>query len=523
MNSDGIRKKPSREDKAKLNDLVEKGWVTPNRPGNPKKGYSVRVTSDISVEQSTYPGFQDHPSTQGIEYQKHVDTSPTATVWEAIHHDNYAAGGMPTWIAEATSPADISIFWQIVHFQMVWDRAARMSIRTLSRNLGMQYRSVQRCIENLLLVGLIVKESKNVGRKPNTYKAVLPSSITPKENLRKRRESGFVEVTAESVEVTAENSRSNRADTQKTKPLKGLVSEERAEARLATTNEKKKNSPAEPSIPLMTFDQEKKLRKKKEQRAIAQLRKSSASHIRTFHAHEVDKSIIEECLESSPHLHKKSLACIDLAKVSGGLKEATGEVLHALPNGNKSLVPILQRLLTTKHWNVNNLSAALDSCLALVEGDLRVMATKSKQELDTWTRNDNAKQRQVRLEQERDMASALAIAKAEVEALALADATAIAMHLADLKAIETLNECHALIYKDFPNFDSDVQSLGFSAAHKKIGESESGYIKYWSKIDEILWNQLSNLEFEKYDQYIELWWRAGAEFVFNNIRGVVPG
>lgn len=423
MPKDQLRKKPSPEDRKNLKDLVEKGVVTPNRPGNPRKGYSVRAISEDSFEQSTYPGFADHPTNQGIEYSKHVDLNGTSTVWEAIQNDNYASGGMPTWIWENTSEGDLLLYWQMVHYQRVWDGIVKVSVRTLSRNVSMQYRSVQRCLKNLQRVGLIVNVAANQGRKPNQYKVQLPSSIKPKVFETKRRESGFVEVTAETVEVTAENSKGNLADTQKTKPLKGLVSEDRAKARLATTN-KKTDATSDVNKNLKTIDEQTKARKKKINLEKAREGKSLASKLRAYHDHEVAVEILEHHLKTCPPLRNLFDACINLSEFSGGVEEATGEVFGKWIDAPRELFSKIQTALTTSPFNVNNLDRAIELTLQNAHRELVNMAKEVQNNKNAWDRNSCAKQE--RKEQENIEDKARAQASADAKALAIADAIALA-------------------------------------------------------------------------------------------------
>ena len=425
MPNDQIRKKPSKQDAKNLKDLVAKGVVTPNRPGNPRKGYSVRAIPDNSYESETYPGFADHPTNQGIQYAKDVNLNGMASVWDAINNDNYASGGMPKWIIDNTSAADISIYWHMVHRQRVWSGIANMSVQTMSRCLGMQYRSVQRCIRNLLRIGLIIKVAENAGRKTNVYKVQLPSSIKPKILESKRRVSGFIEVTAESVEVTAENSRGNHADTQKTKPLKGLVSEDRAKARLATTNKKiDTNSYSKPN--LKTIDEETKARKKKINLDKARERKSLVNKIRAYHDHEVEIAILEHHLETCPPLRNLFDACIDIAKVSGGVNEATGEVFgYWKDHGQESAFLNLQQRLTSTSFNVNNLDEAIEFTLQNLHKQLQNMAKDVQDKKDAWNRN--ARDLKERKEREEKEEKARAQALADAEALAIADAIAAAV------------------------------------------------------------------------------------------------
>ena len=512
MPNDEMRRKPSREDKKNLKDLVEKGVVTPNRPGNPRKGYSVRVISEDSFESDTYPGFADHPTNQGIKYFKHVNLGGTATIWEAIQNDNYTSGGMPSWIWENTSEADISLYWQMVHYQRVWDGVVKVSVQTLSRNLGLQYRSVQRCIANLQRVGLILKTAENQGRKPNQYRVQLPSSIKPKVFDSKRRDSGFVEVTAESVEVTAENSRGNHADTQKTKPLKGLVSEDRAKARLATTN-KRTDTTSDSNKSLKTIDEETKARKRKINLDKARERKSLANKIRAYHDHEVDIPILEHHLETCPPLRNLFDACIDIAKVSGGVEEATGEVIAYWKDAPRELLFRIQRVLTSSQFNANNLDRAIELTLQNAHKELVNMAKEVQSKKDTWDRNaQDAKERK---EWEELQEKARAQALADAEALAIADAIAAEVRKEEEKSrsIETLIDQRLKIKSRIPGFEKDVRDLGFQAAWLKSELNQNDF-QYIVEVESELIAAFADYSSEKLKLRLEIWWTAGPEVLF---------
>jgi hypothetical protein len=513
MTNDHTRKKPSKQDRKNLKDLVEMGVVTPNRPGNPRKGYSVRAVPEDSFEQSTYPGFADHPTTQGIEYAKHVDLNGTSTVWEAIQNDNYASGGMPTWIWENTSEADISLYWQMVHYQRVWDGIVKVSVRTLSRNVSIQYRSVQRCIKNLQRVGLIVMVAPSQGRKPNQYRVQLPSSIPPKVFEFKRRESGFLEVTAESVEVTAENSKGNHADTQKTKPLKGLVSEDRAEARLANTN-KKTISTSDSSKKLKTIDEETKARKKKINLEKARERKSLAIKFRAYHEHEVAIPVLEYHLETCPPLRKLFDACLDISKTSGGVDEATGEIFAYWDDARKELLSKIQSVLTNSQFNTNNLDRAIELTLERVHKGLVSLAAQVQDKKATWERNVRAIQERKEWEEKQEKAQALALADAEALAIASAIAIEATREEEKLRSISILNDCKQRIRSQLPRFERDISDFGFQTAIKKINKNIDEY-SYLFLVYEELAKAFGRESLEKENIRLELWWTAEPEILFS--------
>ena len=133
--------------KQELKAGLASGQITYKDPkAKHRKGYEVRIASGNDLGDS-YPSFQDHPSPEGtIEYAKHVDTSGLATVWEAIANEHYANGGIPRWVHDSLTPLHLSVYWQMVHYQRVWEGRANMSLKTLSRNLGVKYRSVQRSL-----------------------------------------------------------------------------------------------------------------------------------------------------------------------------------------------------------------------------------------------------------------------------------------------------------------------------------------------------------------------------------------
>ena len=303
----------TKEDKSKLNHLLEIGMISPDKPGKKKTTYSVRLIPENTFENITYPGFNDHPSTQeGIEYSKQIDQTPTGSIWTGLVNMIYAEGGIPLWIREATSDLDISVYWQMAHYQFVNDGTARMSVRTLSRSLARPYRSIQRCIARLLEVGLVVKVRKNSGRTPSAYRVLPPSSIQPKTISKRRIDSGFdellpsVEVTAGSVEVTAQTRRGDRADTQKTKPLQGESADGRSAGARPVTVSRKNNPMTMTQIP--TIDNSKKKSKVERNRVTY----SNRPHIiRTFHDIEVNPKILTTLLNNVPTLLTLFNECVD--------------------------------------------------------------------------------------------------------------------------------------------------------------------------------------------------------------------
>jgi hypothetical protein len=97
-------------------------------------------------------------------------------VWEAIANEHYANGGIPRWVHDSLTPLHLSVYWQLAHYQRVWEGCANMSLKTLSRNLGVKYRSVQRSVRKLLEIGAIVQIQKTRAV-ATAYRVVLLSSL----------------------------------------------------------------------------------------------------------------------------------------------------------------------------------------------------------------------------------------------------------------------------------------------------------------------------------------------------------
>jgi hypothetical protein len=332
--------------KQELEAGLASGQITYKDPkAKHRKGYEIRIASGNELG-NFYPGFQDHPSPDGtIEYAKHVDTSPLATVWTAIANEHYANGGIPTWVHESLTPLHLSIYWQIAHYQMVWEGRANMSLKTLSRNLGVKYRSVQRSVRKLLEIGAIVQIQKHSGRRPAIYRVVLLSSL----------ENPFtVETTHQNVEATSENRRGDPSVVHKTKPLKGRVARSTADADRATPREKK-------SPPLRTIDEDRTFRAK--QRA-KQERASKPQLIRAFFPVEVSKEKIGEVLEIKS-LADKWEEVKELARMTGELDLESETFLPAPEADDEKLLEFVQTSLTSQRFDVTNLARALDWALNL--------------------------------------------------------------------------------------------------------------------------------------------------------------
>lgn len=372
------KKRISKKDREDLDRLVRSGVVSPDKPGKKKTTYSTRIIPDGGYASDTYPGFLDHPSTQGIEYTKHIDQSPAGSLWTALASLAYAEGGFPTWIRVAVSDLDLSVYWQMVHYQYLNDGEARMSVRTLSRNLSRPYRSIQRCISRLLEVGLIIQTRKNSGRKSSAYKVIPASSIKPHEVTPRRSDSGFkrdsalVEVTAESVEVTAENGRGDRADTQKTKPLKGVVGEVGASAPFATTTQKSD---------LTTIDE---LRKKKEKERKRAEYSQQIKTIRYFHQREVTPEILRSLLNNSPSLRNSFDTAIDLNTRLGVFTEALGACEPGVWSNPDQVIERLSRKLQSNQFDIRELGKAFESVLASHLDAISKQAARVESDFKYW-------------------------------------------------------------------------------------------------------------------------------------------
>ena len=380
--------------KKELEAGLASGQITYKDPkAKHRKGYEVRIASGFEVSDS-YPSFNDHPSQEGtIEYAKHVDTSPLATVWEAVANEHYARGGIPIWVHEfPTSSLDLAIYWQMVHYQRVWEGRANMSLKTLSRNLGVKYRSVQRSIRKLLDIGAIELIQKNSGRKPAAYRVVLLSSLEKPLD---------VEATSEIVETTNEHRRGDSSVVHKTKPLKGRVVRSPAEAGRATPREKK-------ASPLRTIDEDRTFRAK--QRA-KQEKSVRPSLVRAFFPAEVRKEKIEEAL-GIKLLAKKWKAALNLAKVSGGVDLENDSFTPAPEVNEEIFLEKVQKILTLNKFDVTKLERALDSVLDFIVQEMEL----KKKELEGTLKNfRDQRERESRLQAAKEKEEAARLEKIERE------------------------------------------------------------------------------------------------------------
>ena len=341
-----------------------------------RKGYEIRLASGFEVSDS-YPGNKDHPSPEGtISYDKHVDTSAYASVWEAIASEHYVQGGIPQWVADSLSTLDRSVYWQMVHYQFQWGGRANMSLKTLSRNLGVRYRSIQRSVHKLLDIGAIELIQKHTGRKTASYRVNLLSSLEKGKT---------VETTSESVETTSEDSKDDSADAQKTKPLKGRVARSPADAGRATPRKKK-------SQHLATIDEAQKIRAK----SIAREEISAKPKlIRPFFPVEANNKKIEKALEIDL-LASKWQAVKDLASISGEIDLETETFIPSAMADEDALFKLVQERLLREHFDVMNLPQAIDFIL---DSLLRMLTPKQK-ELETRLRNQrDEKERELKLQE----------------------------------------------------------------------------------------------------------------------------
>jgi hypothetical protein len=383
MNPTPKKKRTSREDREALDRLIRNGVVAPDKPGKKKTTYSTRIIPDGGYESDTYPGFSDHPSTQGIEYTKHIDQTPTASIWTAQANLLYAEGGFPRWIRASVSDLDISVWWQMVHYQFMNDRDAYPSVRTLSRNLAVYYKSIQRSISRLLEVGLLVQTRQNSGRKPSAYRAVMPSSIEPQALGPRRIDSGFnkdsasIEETAQSVEETAEKHRGVHAVTQKTKPLKGVVSEHGADAPVATTTQRYKAVNE-----IRTIDELRDSRKLERNKLEHSQRPTT---FRRFHKREVTASILRDLIENSPTLHEINDRVLIADKRFGSFNEALG-ACEAGPWSSEpdAIVNALSVTLNSKRYDIRQLPKAIESELSALRQKVFLNGHHVQASHETW-------------------------------------------------------------------------------------------------------------------------------------------
>ena len=379
--------------KKELEAGLASGQITYKDPkAKHRKGYEVRIASGFEVSDS-YPSFNDHPSQVGtIEYAKNVDTSPLATVWEAIANEHYAQGGIPLWIHNLTSSLDLAIYWQIAHYQRVWEGRANMSLKTLSRNQGVKYRSVQRSIRKLLDIGAIELIQKNSGRRPAAYRVVLLSSLEQPLD---------VEATSEIVETTNEHRRGDSSVVQKTKPLKGRVVGAPPEAGRDTPRKKK-------SSPLRTIDEDRTFRAKQRAKQKKSLRPSL---VRAFFLAEVRKEKIEEAL-GIELLAKKWKAALNLAKVSGGVDLENDSFTPAPEVNEEIFLEKVQKILTLNKFDVTKLERALDSVLDSI---LQEMELKKKEFEETLKNFRDQRERESRLQAVKEKEEAARLEKIERE------------------------------------------------------------------------------------------------------------
>ena len=319
-----------------------------------RKGFEVRITPSNTYQSETYPGFNDHLSDEPIlEYTKHVETSDSATVWQAVANENYAIGGIPCWIRDSISHLEVSIYWQLVHYQMIWGNVARPSFKTLSRNLGCRYRSIQRGVARLEEVGAIERVKTHAGRRPNHFKVLLFSQIEPQPALTRGKKE-FVEATGDVIEATAENTRDDSPVIQKTKPLKGRVGPAPADAARSTPRKKKS------ATVFQTIGEASNSRHKK----IAQSKANSRPGVvRTFHLREVSNEKISMLINEIEFLAKNWEIAKTIANTSGKIDYENLTILPANEYEDTGLILHCQQFLTSQKFDVTNLPKALDLTL----------------------------------------------------------------------------------------------------------------------------------------------------------------
>jgi hypothetical protein len=415
--------KKNKLSKKELEAGLASGQITYKDPkAKHRKGYEVRIASD-SEASDFYPTFRDHPFSEGtIEYKKHVDTSPLATVWEAVANEHYANQGIPSWVRKSLTPLHVSVYWQMVHYQMVWGGTARMSLHTLEANLGVHYRSVQRSVHRLLDIGAIELIRKHSGRRPAAYRVVLLSSIENKK---------VVETTHQNVETTSENRIDDQSVVQKTKPLKGRVARSPADAVRATPREKKSQT-------LRTIDEDRTFRAKQR---VKEERASRPQLIRFFFPVEVRKEKLEELLEIEL-LKAKWKSVLELAKVSGGVDLEKEIFIPAPEASEEKLFEYVQNFLTSNKFDVRNLSKAFDLAL---DSYLK-LKTPHKQKLELELKNFlDQKERESRIQKER--------AREEAERL-------LQRQKKHEETFEYLERARELFLAVFPNLQEKIDSWG---------------------------------------------------------------
>lgn len=444
----------SKQNKADLDRLVRLGLVTPDKPQIKNSTHSRRTIPEGGFESGTYPGFLDKPSNQGIAYAKQIDQTPSGSMWEGNTRMLYQEGGFPTWLREATSDLDLLIWWQMNHYQFTNDGRARMSVRTLSRSCARPYRSIQRSIAQLEKVGLIVLITKNSGRSPSAYRVITPSSIEPKSLGRRRSDSGFpknevpVEVTAESVEVTAENPIGDLAATQKTKPFKGVVEAGSAGARPASPTQKIMSMAP---TTIQTIDH---LKKKKAAQLNREIYSERRSTIRTFHQIEVTPERLKELLGNSVSLRNLYESCIETNKEFGRFNETLG-AYEPGPWGrdpNQLLLDIGNELMQ-KSQDITKLPKALEKELKGFLGLTFRQEEKAKRDLGEWECKEKYRKDQeakARAQEEERME------RAESERLRIKDE----LFTKRQNQIERLKELRLILEGIIPNFVQKVEDWG---------------------------------------------------------------
>jgi predicted transcriptional regulator len=421
-----------------------------------RKGYETRISSGSDVSDS-YPGLDDHPSPEGtLLYERHVITTDSATVWEAIQNEHYAQGGIPKWVRKSLSELDMSVYWQISHYQMQWGGRAHMSFKTLSRNLGVKYRSIQRSVKRLLEIGAIELIQKHTGRRPNAYRVKLLSSL---------KEMDYVEATGENVEATGESIKGDPTDTQKTKPLKGRVARSPAEAGRATP---RKNN----SRQLATIDEARKIRAK----SISRKEISAKPRlIRSFFPVEANNKKIKEALEIE-FLASKWEAVKQLAKVSGDIDLETETFIPAPAADDENLVKLVEANLIRDSFDVRNLPKAIELILDRVTKSLTPKQKELENRLKSWRAE---KERKLKLQELRQIKEMEAREKEEREA---------AERLATQKRIysetfEFLNNARQFLLLIYPAIEDKVNGWGSvtsflsELSNKELNQIESQEIR----------------------------------------------
>jgi hypothetical protein len=432
--------------KKEIESAVASGQITYKDPKSKgRRGYEVRLVAENTFVTDTYPGFTDHPSPEGsVEYDKHVDTSEAATVWEAITNENYAKGGIPVWIRKELTDLDLSIYWQLTYHQRVWGGTAYPSFKTLSRNLGCQYRSVQRSIKRLLDVGVIVQKRKSSGRSPNRFQVILFSQIEPPP-LSPVQKMADLETTGGVLETTGEHAIGDPVVVQKTKPLKGRVAD--APAKAALSAPRKKNS-----VPILqTIDEASNSRKQR----IAQTRINERPRIiRPFHPNEVTENKLLALLKDVDFLANNWEKTKELAKVSGSIDFKLLRILPAPESEDQGLARYCANRLTSASFDVNNLPKSLDLILKSYLMQKEKVSNELAYELNQAIRKkevEDHRKEQLRENEE----SRLAMVSEQISSIA-----------------NNLSVAHQFLQKVVPNFADLVNAWGGGSS--ALGELEPG-------------------------------------------------